>query len=106
MSLTLAELVERTGDPPHLLRFVLAQEIAVGRVVWTADGGYALVASSFPPAVLAGLRWLSGARPSDVLAASSGRGSVTDPDRRRRRREANLWVSPTPLLRAARNEEN
>jgi hypothetical protein len=64
--LTFAELVERTGDPPHLLRFVLAQEIAVGRVAWTADGRYALDPATFPRDVLAGLRALSAFRSTDV----------------------------------------
>ena len=63
MSLTFAELAERTGDPPDLLRFVLAQEIALGRVAWTADGGYTLDPACFPRDVLAGLRALSGLRP-------------------------------------------
>jgi hypothetical protein len=42
---------------------VLAQEVAAGRVAWTADGGYALDPACFSPDALAGLRWLSGARP-------------------------------------------
>jgi hypothetical protein len=44
---------------------VLAQEVAAGRVAWTADGGYALDLACFSPDALAGLRWLSGARPRD-----------------------------------------
>ena len=61
--LTLAELVERTGHTPDLLRRVLAEEIVRGRVVRTVDGGYALDATCFSPDVLGGLRALSGLRP-------------------------------------------
>ena len=40
-----------------------------------------------------------------TTAASPGRGSANDPDRRHRQREATLRVPTTPLPRAARNEE-
>jgi hypothetical protein len=66
LSLTLAELAERTYVEPDLLRFVLAQEITVGRVAWTADGRYALDPACFHRDVLAGLRALSAFRPTDV----------------------------------------
>jgi hypothetical protein len=42
---------------------VLAQEVAAGRCVRTADGGYALDVACFSRDALAGLRWLSGVRP-------------------------------------------
>ena len=45
---------------------MLAQEVAAGRVVETPDGGYALVVTCSSPDAISGLRWLSGARPSDV----------------------------------------
>jgi hypothetical protein len=65
LSLTLAELVERTGDGPELLRHVLGEEVACGRVAWTADG-YTLDKACFPRDVLAGLQTLSWLRPIDV----------------------------------------
>jgi hypothetical protein len=52
---TLDELVVRTGTPRPYMRAVLSSEVTAGRVVLAPDGRYRLVASAFPPGVLAAL---------------------------------------------------
>jgi hypothetical protein len=66
---TLDELVAHTGTRRDLMRTVLVRELALGRVVLAPDGRYRLVASAFPPGVLAALRSFS--RPP--TAALNGR---------------------------------
>jgi hypothetical protein len=56
---TLEELVARTGAPRLHLRAALSSEVTAGRVVLAPDGRYRLVASAFPPGVLAALRGFS-----------------------------------------------
>jgi hypothetical protein len=71
VALSLDELERRTGRPRQELEAVLADEVRRGRVLRGADGRFALVPSSFPPATHAALRALS--RP-DVASLANGDG--------------------------------
>lgn len=87
LSLTLAELVERTGDPPKLVARVLAEEIVLGRAVLDRDG-YKLVPEAFAPEVLAALRALALIDPDESRpvrrSRQLARATVNTNERRKR----------------------
>jgi hypothetical protein len=53
---TLATLAERIGTRSDALAVILREEVERGRVVRTANGGYALVSAAFAPGTLSALR--------------------------------------------------
>jgi hypothetical protein len=55
---TTEELARRTGGDPEMLAYVLADELARGRIR-QAGAGWAIVPAAFAPGVLEALRQLS-----------------------------------------------